>query len=119
MREQHAAGMVLCPALGTPRSAAEGPCKSWGIPLVVMVRTLGTGSYDFAGSDNERGVLAATRHLLDAGHRRIGFLGGQTGVVLEQRLNGYKAALAEARHRIRRGAAGRFAIRPGRGATTR
>jgi LacI family transcriptional regulator len=94
MREQGAAGMVLCPAFGTPRSLPK-EVQSWGIPLVVMVRTLGPGSYDFAGADNEHGVFVATRHLLDAGHKRIGFLGGHTGVVLEQRLKGYKAALSE------------------------
>jgi len=94
MREQGAAGMVLCPAYGTPRSLPK-EVQSWGIPLVVMVRTLGPGSYDFAGADNERGVFEATRHLLASGHTRIGFLGGRTGVVLEQRLKGFKAALAE------------------------
>lgn len=94
MREQNAAGIVLCPALGTPSSLPQ-EVKAWGIPLVVMVRTLGVGSYDYAGSDNERGIYLATKHLLDAGHSRVGFLGGQTGVVLEQRLRGYKAALAE------------------------
>jgi LacI family transcriptional regulator len=51
---------------------------------------------DFAGSDNEQGVRAATRHLIAAGHRRIGFLGGRSGPVLEQRLEGYKAAHADA-----------------------
>jgi LacI family transcriptional regulator len=94
MREQGAAGIVLCPALGTSRSLPK-EVQSWGIPLVVLVRTLGAGSYDFAGANNERGVFAATRHLLDAGHKRIGYLGGQTGVVLEQRLKGFKAALSE------------------------
>jgi LacI family transcriptional regulator len=94
MREQGAAGIVLCPALGTPRSLPN-EVQSWGIPLVVLVRTLGAGSYDFAGANNERGVFAATRHLLDAGHRRIGYLGGQTGIVLEQRLKGFTAALAQ------------------------
>ncbi len=95
MRELHAAGIALCPALGTPGSLTKA-VKGWGIPLVVIVRTLGSGSYDFAGSDNERGVNLATAHLLSAGHRRIGFLGGHGGPVLEQRLNGYKSALAEA-----------------------
>jgi LacI family transcriptional regulator len=93
MREQGAAGMVLCPAYGTPGTLPK-EVEGWGIPLVVMVRTLGPGSYDFAGADNERGVFEATQYLLDAGHRRIGFLGGQTGVVLEQRLKGYKRALS-------------------------
>lgn len=96
MREQHAAGIALCPALGTP-AALTKTVKSWGIPLVVMVRTLGSGAYDFAGSDNTQGVRLATQHLVDAGHRRIGFLGGRSGPVLEQRLRGYQAALARAR----------------------
>ncbi|WP_218511122.1 LacI family DNA-binding transcriptional regulator [Variovorax sp. dw_308] len=94
MREQGAAGIVLCPAYGTPRTLTK-EVESWGMPLVVMVRTLGPGKYDFAGADNERGIYTATRHLLDAGHTRIGFLGGRTGVVLEQRLKGFRAALAE------------------------
>ena len=95
MSEQHAAGIALCPAMGTPASLTR-TVKSWGIPLVVMVRTLGSGSYDFAGSDNARGVQLATEHLLARGHRRIGFLGGQSGPVLDQRLQGYRAALAGA-----------------------
>ncbi|MEJ8821611.1 LacI family DNA-binding transcriptional regulator [Variovorax humicola] len=94
MREQGAAGLVLCPAYGTPRSLTRD-VEGWGMPLVVMVRTLGPGKYDFAGADNERGIYAATRHLIEAGHTRIGFIGGRTGVVLEQRLKGFRAALAE------------------------
>ena len=95
MREQNAAGIALCPVLGTPASLAKA-VKSWGIPLVVIIRTLGSGSYDFAGSDNERGVRLASQHLLMAGHRRLGFLGGHGGPALAQRLDGYKAALSEA-----------------------
>jgi LacI family transcriptional regulator len=95
MREQHAVGILICPALGTPKTLAK-EVSSWGIPLVVMVRSLGAGSFDYAGSDNEKGVLLATRHLIAAGHPRIGFLGGRSGVVYEQRLRGYRNALAGA-----------------------
>jgi LacI family transcriptional regulator len=95
MREHHAAGIALCPVLGTPASLTK-TVKAWGIPLVVMVRTLGTGSYDFVGSDNAAGVKLATQHLLRAGHRRIAFLGGRSGPVLEQRLQGYREALLAA-----------------------
>ena len=95
MREHNVAGIALCPALGTPSSLIKD-VESWRIPLVVMIRTLGRGSYDFAGSDNKLGVKMATQHLLSAGHRRIGFLGGRTGPVIEQRMGGYKTALAEA-----------------------
>jgi LacI family transcriptional regulator len=92
MREQNAAGLMLCPALNTPRSALK-TLQSWGIPLTVFVRNLGAGNYDFAGSDSETGVYLSTLHLLNAGHKKIGFLGGQTGVVFTQRLDGYKKAL--------------------------
>lgn len=95
MREHHAAGIVICPALGTPRTLPK-EVQAWGIPLVVMVRSLGAGSYDYAGSDNERGVLLATQHLIEAGHKRIGFLGGRSGAVYEQRLRGYGKALEAA-----------------------
>lgn len=95
MREHNAAGLVLCPTLGTTRSQLR-EVQGWGIPLVIMVRSLGSGSYDYVGSDNEKGVLLATRHLLEAGHRRIGFIGGRSGVVYESRLAGYRRALAAA-----------------------
>lgn len=95
MREQNTAGIVICPALDTPRTLPK-EVQAWGIPLVVMVRSLGPGSYDYAGSDNEQGVLIATRHLVDAGHKRIGFLGGRSGAVYDQRLRGYSKALAAA-----------------------
>jgi LacI family transcriptional regulator len=92
MREQNAAGIMLCPALNTPRSVLK-TIQEWRIPLTVFVRNLGTGSYDFAGSDSETGVFLSTSHLLNAGHTKIGFLGGQKGVVFAQRLAGYKKAL--------------------------
>ncbi len=95
MREQHAVGILICPALGTPKSLVK-EVNTWGIALGVMVRSLGAGSYDYAGSDNEKGVLMATRHLIAAGHRDIGFLGGRSGVVYDQRLKGYHRALAGA-----------------------
>lgn len=94
MREQNAAGIMLCPALNTPRALLK-TLQAWGIPLTVFVRNLGPGSYDFAGSDSEEGVFLATSHLLHAGHRQVGFLGGQKGVVFTQRLAGYKKALLE------------------------
>jgi LacI family transcriptional regulator len=95
MREHNAAGIALCPVLGTPAALAR-TIKSWGIPLVVMVRPLGGGGYDFAGSQDTPGVKLATRHLLGAGHKRIAFLGGRSGPILERRLQGYREALQEA-----------------------
>lgn len=92
MREQNAAGIMLCPALNTSKSLLK-TIQAWGIPLTVFVRNLGPGSYDFAGGDSEQGVFLATTHLLNSGHKEVGFLGGQKGVVFTQRLEGYKRAL--------------------------
>ncbi len=92
MREQNAAGIMLCPALNTSRAVLK-TIQSWGIPLTVFIRNLGPGSYDFAGGDSEHGVFLATTHLLNSGYREVGFLGGQKGVVFTQRLQGYKKAL--------------------------
>jgi|SRR5438105_6001260 len=98
MREQNAAGIILCPALDTPATLVK-EVQAWGIPLVVMVRSLGKGNYDYAGSDNALGTFMAMQHLLAKGHRRIGFLGGQSGAVFDDRLQGYRQALKK--HRLK------------------
>src|SRR5258706_5664158 len=99
MREQNAAGIILCPALGTPASLVK-EVQGWGIPLLVMIRPLGKGGYDYAGSDNARGTFMATTHLIESGHRRIGFLGGQSGTVMDDRLMGYRDALKKQRIKL-------------------
>lgn len=90
------AGILICPALGTPKTLLK-EVKSWGIPMVVMIRHLGPGAYDYVGSDNEQGMFMATQHLIDRGHRHIG---GQSGAVFEQRSRGYRHALEAARLKL-------------------
>jgi LacI family transcriptional regulator len=47
--------------------------------------------------DNEAGAFAATRHLIEAGHERIGLLAGNINLDTgRQRLNGYRRALRAA-----------------------
>jgi DNA-binding LacI/PurR family transcriptional regulator len=44
--------------------------------------------------DNENGAFLATKHLIEAGHRRIGFVSGElTRLSFQQRLSGYRKAL--------------------------
>ena len=46
--------------------------------------------------ENERGGYAATRHLIDKGHRRIAHIGGPSGVMSAiERARGWRRALAE------------------------
>ncbi|KAB2970968.1 LacI family transcriptional regulator [Streptomyces sp. SS1-1] len=66
-----------------------------GLPLVVLdplhlpdARVTSVGATNFAGG------LAATRHLLSLGHRRIAYLGGPAMAVCNQaRMHGYRAAM--------------------------
>jgi LacI family transcriptional regulator len=93
MREQNAAGIILCPAFDTPDDLPQR-IAGWGLPLVVMVRPLGETEYDFVGNDNVSGMRMATQHLIDLGHRRIGFLGRLAGSkVSEQRKQGFLDAM--------------------------
>jgi len=47
--------------------------------------------------DNEDAAYRATQHLIEQGHRRIGMINGNSGVISEiQREKGYKKALLEA-----------------------
>ncbi len=71
---------------------------SRSIPLVVVDPT-GEPLHDTpsVGATNWSGGLAATRHLLALGHRRIGVIGGPESVLCSRaRLDGYRAAMDEA-----------------------
>ena len=67
------------------------------LPIVLIDRLLEGMSLDYIGVNNKEGVAQAVRRLLEAGHRRIGFLGGPQWLSTnKERFEGYKEALAEA-----------------------
>ncbi|WP_402462527.1 LacI family DNA-binding transcriptional regulator [Isoptericola aurantiacus] len=69
---------------------------SRSIPFVV-IDTDGDTPADVptVGSDNWSGGLAATRHLVELGHRRIAAIGGPSDMLCSRaRLDGYRSALA-------------------------
>ena len=69
--------------------------KASDIPLVIVDPT-GEPSHDTpsVGAANWSGGLAATRHLLGLGHRRIGVITGPEGILCSRaRLDGYRAAM--------------------------
>lgn len=76
------------------------PANLTGVPVVVLNGRDGAGRVPSVYPDEELGGYAATRHLLDAGHRRIAMINIQppdsdlpAGI---GRLAGYRRALAEA-----------------------
>ncbi len=84
--------------------AVDVPPEAADVPLVLVNCFARHGTYATFVPDEEAGGYAATRHLLERGHRRIGFLNlGDPGLpkpppvpAATGRLEGYKKALAEA-----------------------
>jgi len=68
-----------------------------GTPLVAVDPHTGPSSLPSVHSDNLAGAITATRHLLELGHRRIGFLAGRPDLEsARQREQGYCRALSDA-----------------------
>jgi DNA-binding LacI/PurR family transcriptional regulator len=67
------------------------------VPLVVVGRPPHGADVDHVDADNRGGARLATRHLLDAGRRRIAHIAGPSDMVAGiDRLAGYHDALDEA-----------------------
>jgi LacI family transcriptional regulator len=70
----------------------------YGTPVVAVDPHTGRSGMPTVDSDNLKGAMVATEHLLSLGHRRIGFLGGRRDLESARlREEGYRAALAAAR----------------------
>lgn len=66
-------------------------------PVVAVDPHVGGSSLPTVTSQNLEGARAATRHLIELGHRRIGFLAGRSDLESARRREaGYRDALAEA-----------------------
>lgn len=94
MREHGAAGLVICPALGS--TPAELNALTAGIPVVLAMRRLPGTRASIVAPENRLGARKATAHLIGLGHRRVAFIGGMPMVVRDERLSGYRDALGEA-----------------------
>jgi LacI family transcriptional regulator len=67
------------------------------LPVVLVDRDIRDSDLDVVLSDNHRGGLIATRHLLGLGHRRIACIAGPAHLLPSaERLEGYHRALQEA-----------------------
>lgn len=93
--EQRVRGVLVTPVDGADRGFPL--LRSRGIPVVLVDRSAGPGWCSVSVDDVEGGYLAAT-HLVESGHRRIGYVGGPPGVQqVQDRLAGARRAMEEAR----------------------
>lgn len=94
IREQAVAGMLL---VGTADPEILTAFMEQVSQIVLVDHRDSTGQHDCILSDGFRGMLMATRYLLEIGHRRIGFLLGDVRAdTFQDRLHGYLAAHFEA-----------------------
>lgn len=91
-----AAGLIVVTAELTAEEMTA--CEEAGLPLVVIdpANPLDERATSL-GATNWAAGVQATRHLLELGHRRIGFTGGPPqSVPARERLHGYREALESA-----------------------
>jgi LacI family transcriptional regulator len=66
------------------------------IPFVILNYRLERPKTNYVAIDKEHGSYLAVKHLIDLGHRRIGFINGSLPQHIEERFYGYRRALDEA-----------------------
>lgn len=79
-----------------PREGARA-LDAMGVPLVAVCETIAGADFPQVEVQNREAMRAAVAHLAALGHRRIGYLGGPAGNVLEiERQGGFRDGLAAA-----------------------
>ncbi len=88
-------GLLWVPAENTDESTFD-LLAAHRMPTVTFLRRSGKGRFDHVGIENASGTEAATRFLMDLGHKHIAYFGGQAhfGVRVE-RIAGYKRAIQD------------------------
>lgn len=94
--EHKVGGFIICPA---PNTSVSWLDKLWrnGFPLVQIMREVPFSQFPAVIADNRNGIRDATRHLINLGHKRIAFVGGDEATSdYHDRLAGYMDAMGEA-----------------------
>jgi LacI family transcriptional regulator len=94
LADERVSGIVLSPS--DPDGSID-ELRDLGIPVVTIDRALKRTTTDLIVADNVPAVRTATQRLIDAGHRRIAFVGGRSEVETgSERQEGYLAAVEQA-----------------------
>ena len=92
-------GRQVAGLISTPISTDQSYLKPWQArtAMIFIDRSPTNITADSVVEDDHGGACAATEHLIEHGHRRIGFIGDAVSVATTaRRLAGYRAALASA-----------------------
>ena len=92
MIEQRVDGLIISPTIQGTENTDH--LRNLGIPYVILERPLvGVNQYDFVGSDNFNSGYLAAKHLIENNHSRIGFVGWDTFINVQDRKPGYLDAM--------------------------
>ncbi|MBS1797113.1 MAG: LacI family DNA-binding transcriptional regulator [Acidobacteria bacterium] len=92
--DHNADGIIVATRSNTGGDKRLEAIADSGVPVVVVGRDFRHKTVDFVSADNLTGGFEATQHLIDLGHKRIAFLGGNYESRNSlKRLQGYLNAL--------------------------
>ena len=92
--ERNTDGIIIAGKVPTPLLKE---LETFDVPLVFVDYTPPFGDHPNVLSDNVRGGFIATQHLIDLGHKKIAFIGGEIlHPSIAERLQGYKMAMERA-----------------------
>lgn len=95
MLERRVQALLLVP-IASDHSYLEGE-RQLGTPIIAVDRPLQHAASDSVVFDNRAGALNGTRALLEAGHRRVAFVGSSESLYTHgERVRGYRDALTGA-----------------------
>lgn len=95
MSERRVDGVIVCSTEVNETHLRQ--LSRFGVPTVLINNQAAMEMAHSVSHDDVAGGLALTRHLLELGHRRVAYLGhSRTGRITQERLEGYKQAIAQA-----------------------
>lgn len=95
LKRHRVAGIIMTPLRNDPEFAAY--LNEIDVPVVLVDQDVDGTSLDFVTSDHHRATEMLSEYLIRLGHRRIAYIGGQQDSwVATRRLQGFRAAMADA-----------------------
>jgi len=92
LAEKRVDGIILAPINSEVEAVERRPAGK--IPVVYVSNAPHGTQHSFVVIDNVLGGFMATEHLIQAGHRSVGFVGStEDSLTIEERLKGYRRAL--------------------------
>lgn len=95
MLDKDVDGLLLASHSLSPEDVAA--LERQNVPVVFLNRYDTRVAADYVGVDNQLGMQLAMSHLIDRGHRRIGYIGGRgVATAAQERLAGFRFAMMQA-----------------------